>query len=166
MAEPLGKNLFELETSEPSEFPGGTMFRATKNEFPALRGLAVQSLRLAKGAIREPHVHPNAAQMDYCISGRARVGIIGPDGRQQLLDLKEGDVSFVPQGHVHWIENAGDEDLKFLLTLSHEEPETIELSEILAEVPKSTLASALGLSEELLDKLPEARVTIGGGSVL
>ena len=166
MAEAGGDNVFKFETSRPREFPGGSLFRATKKEFPALRGLAVQALHLAEGAVREPHVHPNAEQLDYCVSGTARVGIVGPEGHQQLLDLEEGDISFVPQGYVHWIENTGPGELRFLVTLSHEEPETIELSEILAEVPKTTLASTLGLSQDLLDKLPMARVTIGGGPVL
>jgi oxalate decarboxylase/phosphoglucose isomerase-like protein (cupin superfamily) len=43
-------------------------------------------LHLKKGIVREPHVHPNANQSDYCISGKARVGIIGPEGFKQFLD--------------------------------------------------------------------------------
>lgn len=149
---------------EKIEFGGGTFFRANARRFPALRGLAVQQLKLKPGAVREPHSHPNAEQLDFCVSGSARVGIVGPEGHKQLLDLAEGDISFVPRGYVHWVENRGRTDLHFLVVLSHELPETIELSETLTGVPAATLSSTLGLSDELLAALPKATVTIGGGS--
>jgi oxalate decarboxylase/phosphoglucose isomerase-like protein (cupin superfamily) len=86
--------------------------------------------------MREPHLHPDAAQLDYLIAGRARVGIIGSEGRQ-LLDMEPGDVCFIPQGHMHWIQNTGGIPLHFLLTLSHEEPQTIEFSALATGVPVS-----------------------------
>lgn len=149
---------------EKIEFAGGTFSRANKKQFPCLKGLAVQTLKLKPGAVREPHSHPNAEQLDYCVSGHARVGIVGPEGHKQILDLHEGDISFVPRGYVHWIENAGSDQLHFLVILSHEMPETIELSETLTGVPGKTLSAALGVSENLLKELPKKTVTIGAGS--
>jgi oxalate decarboxylase/phosphoglucose isomerase-like protein (cupin superfamily) len=111
--------------------------------------------------VREPHSHPNAEQLDYCVKGQAQVGIIGPDGDRQLLDLEQGDISFVPQGFIHWIENTGDVPLHFLVVLSHEEPLTIELSETVAGLPREVLRKVLGLSESALDQLPSEAVTIG-----
>jgi oxalate decarboxylase/phosphoglucose isomerase-like protein (cupin superfamily) len=161
------ENVFQFEQASPAhEFAGGTLHRATKQRFPALRGLAIQALHLRPGAVREPHVHPNAEQLDYCVSGRAQVGIVGPEGERQLLDLNAGDISFVPQGYAHWIENVGEDTLHFLVVLSHEEPETIELSEILAGVPRDTLARALGVSAEAVKDLPEQAVMIGDGVIL
>lgn len=160
------QNRYRFEGSEPFRFPSGTLHRATKRKFPALKGLAIQALHLQEGSVREPHLHPNANQLDYCVSGKARVGIVGLAGQRQLLDLGPGDISFVPQGHIHWIENMGKGPLHFLVILSHEEPETIELSEILAGVPKETLAKALGLPIKLLEALPAQAVTIGAGPVL
>lgn len=149
---------------EKIEFAGGTFFRANKKQFPCLEGLAVQMLKLKPGAVREPHSHPNAEQLDYCVSGHARVGIVGPEGHKQLLELKEGDISFVPRGYIHWIENVGSGQLHFLVILSHEMPETIELSETLTGVPEKTLSTTLGVPERLLQDLPKKTVTIGAGS--
>jgi oxalate decarboxylase/phosphoglucose isomerase-like protein (cupin superfamily) len=149
---------------EKIEFAGGTFFRANKKQFPCLKGLAVQMLKLKPGAVREPHSHPNAEQLDYCLSGHARVGIVGPEGQKQILDLHEGDISFVPRGYVHWIENVGSAQLHFLVILSHEMPETIELSETLTGVPGKTLSTTLGVSENFLKELPKKTVTIGAGS--
>jgi oxalate decarboxylase/phosphoglucose isomerase-like protein (cupin superfamily) len=159
-------NMFNFEASEPVEFDGGLLFRATKKKFGALNKLAIQGLRLKAGAVREPHVHPNAEQLDYCIEGNARVGIVGPEGERHSLDLGPGDISFVPQGYLHWIENVGEDELRFLVVLSHEEPLTIELSEMLAGVPRETLAKSLEVPIEALERMPEQRIMIAAGSVL
>jgi oxalate decarboxylase/phosphoglucose isomerase-like protein (cupin superfamily) len=156
------ENSYKFESSEPhGSFDGGTFLRASRKKFPALRGLAIQALHLQPGAVREPHSHPNAEQLDYCVRGRAQVGIIGPEGHRQLLDLEQGDISFVPQGFIHWIANTGEEPLHFLVVLSHEEPLTIELSETLAGLPRDVLRTVLGLDDEALDALPSEAVTIG-----
>jgi hypothetical protein len=47
--------------------------------------------------------------------------------------------------------------------LSHELPETIELSETLTGVPPDTLASIFGLTHDVVAQLPKKAVTIGGG---
>jgi len=158
------ENKLPADKFERIEFPGGTFFRANQKHFPALHGLAIQMLDLKPGAVREPHSHPNAEQLDYCVSGQAQVGIVGPDGHKQLLNLTDGDISFVPRGYVHWIQNTGRSNLHFLVILSHELPETIELSETLNGVPGKTLATTLGVSEKLFEELPKTTVTIGAGS--
>ncbi len=162
----MSENVYRFESAKPLEFAGGTLHRATKEKFPALRGLAIQALHLRPGAVREPHVHPNAEQLDYCVSGQAQVGIVGPDGHRQLLELSAGDISFVPQGYAHWIENVGSEELHFLVVLSDERPETVELSEILAGVPRESLARSLGVEDEAVEGLPTSTVTIGNGAAV
>ena len=51
---------------------------------------------------------------------------------------KRAQRSFVPRGYVHWIQNVGNGPLNFLVILSHELPETIELSETMTGVPAGT----------------------------
>ena len=157
----MSTNSFNFAGSDPQSFVGGLHFRASQANFPALKGLAIQGLDLDPGAVREPHSHPNAEQLDYCVEGEAQVGIVGPDGHRQLLDLSPGHISFVPRGYVHWIENTGDQRLRFLVVLSHEEPETIELSETLAGVPPEVLAKTLGVPAGRFEGLPDRAVRIG-----
>ena len=127
---------FEFLKSREEVFPGGTIRRANKSTFPALKGFTLQSLILEKGAVRHPHIHTNAAQMDFVVTGTARVGIAGP-GYVEIHDVVAGDVTFIPTGHLHWIENTGDGDLHFLLMLTNEEADTMELSAMLDAVPES-----------------------------
>ncbi len=163
MSKQTGENSFKFISSEPKKFSGGSLWRASAANFSALHGLAIQALDLKAGALREPHVHPNANQLDYCVSGHARVGIVGPEGHRQYLDLAEGDISFVPQGHLHWIENLGKEPLRFLVVLSHEEPETIELSDMVGGVPGKTIHQLFGLPAETFKDIPKGGLRIKGG---
>lgn len=146
-------NKFSLHEAESTSFRGGTLQTATREQFPALKGLSLQSLRLEPGGIREPHVHPNAAQMDYVVAGNGRVGIIGPGGETQVLEMGPGDVSFIPHGHGHWIENHGKEPLHFILIVNHEEPETIHLSDLLRGLPRDTVERAYGGNDGIADLL-------------
>jgi len=154
--------MYRLEQSEPISTESGVLYRATADEFPELRGLAVQTIRLRPGAIREPHIHPNAAQVDQGIQGLARVGVIHPGGRPEIVELGPGDLTFIPQGALHWIENAGQEELRFTLILSHERPQTIELSQMLAGVPEDVLARSLKLPRDLISALPRDPVIMAG----
>ena len=83
-----------------------------------------------------------------------------------LLDLSPGDISFVPQGFLHWIENTGDTPLSFLVVLSHEEPQTIELSEMIAGVPNEALGRMYGIDPKVFDAILRRTVTIGGPNAL
>jgi oxalate decarboxylase/phosphoglucose isomerase-like protein (cupin superfamily) len=128
-----------------------------------LKGVALNAVQLKRGAIREPHIHPNCAQLDYVISGSAQVGIIGPNQEVQILDLEAGELSYVPPGWLHWIENVGPGELHTLILLTHELPETIEFSDMLSQIPNQTLAKIFGVSEENFEAIPSETVRIGYG---
>jgi oxalate decarboxylase/phosphoglucose isomerase-like protein (cupin superfamily) len=145
------------------EFDGGTLRSVTEENFPVLRNLSYQQVDLDEEAVREPHIHPNAAQLVVVLSGRARIGIVGPGNYRQLLELEPGDMAFTPQGYLHWIENIGQESLSMGLILSSERPETIELSEMLGGASRETLVTALSLPENLMERMPVTAVTIAPG---
>ena len=44
---------------------------ANADNFPILKGMAIYTLHLEKGGVREPHWHPNAVELGYCLAGRA-----------------------------------------------------------------------------------------------
>lgn len=51
-------------------------------------------------SLHAPHTHPNAEEIIYVLRGRGR----GRSG-DELFDLAEGDVLYVPRGDVHMVEN-------------------------------------------------------------
>jgi hypothetical protein len=68
---------------------------------PILNGWAMSPylLRLEKGGVREPHWHPNAAELSYCISGRATMTMFlgGPNLVHDTFTIDPGEIVFVPQ---------------------------------------------------------------------
>lgn len=110
-------------------------FKISGANFPELKGIAIQDLLMAVGGYREPHTHPNAMQMDYCIYGRGEVGIVGPSGERHIIELVPGDAAFIPSGYVHWIKNVADEQSRFILITSDELPQTIEIGNVFASIP-------------------------------
>ena len=155
---------FKFEkAADRKEMPGGVLRRLTKEMFPELKDIALNSVQLKPGAIREPHIHPNCAQLDYVVSGRARVGIISPNRKVEIMDVETGDLSFVPKGYPHWIENSGQEELHMMITLTHELPETIEFSDMLSLIPNETLAKIFGVKASTFDAIPNSTVRIGFG---
>ena len=118
-----------------SPIVGGMVHRANRASFPVLRGVASFSLQLDPGAIRQPHLHTNANEISYCAAGRARVGSLGPAGERHLFEIAAGEVAYQPAGWVHWIENIGDGPLSALFMYSHEQPETIDVPDVLPALP-------------------------------
>ena len=52
-------------------------------DIPALDGITVFPTQIEGYGLSEPHWHPNAGEIDYCISGQAEVGS-GPEGRPNV----------------------------------------------------------------------------------
>ena len=103
-------------------------FEITARNFPQLKDIAIQDLNMVVGGFREPHLHPNAMQLDFCISGQGEIGILEPDGEEHIIELTPGDAAFIPRGFVHWIKNTDSGNSRFLLIVSNELPETIEVA--------------------------------------
>ncbi len=59
--------------------------------------LSPSSLTMKPGALREPHWHPNAWEVDWVIEGRAELCVVNPDDTTQTVVLEPGDVGFIPQ---------------------------------------------------------------------
>jgi oxalate decarboxylase/phosphoglucose isomerase-like protein (cupin superfamily) len=127
---------FSLVGAAESPITGGMVHRANKAAFPILRGVAAFTLQLDPHAIRQPHLHTNANELSYIVSGKVQVGLIGPGGEKHLFDLAPGEVAFQPAGWPHWLENTGDEPMFALFMYSHEQPETIDMPDVIPGLPK------------------------------
>jgi oxalate decarboxylase len=119
-------------------------------------------MTLKPGALRELHWHPNADEWQYVIQGRARMGVFGSSGRAKALDFVPGEVSYVPRGYGHYVENTGDEELQLLLLFNSGTYEEISLTGWLASNPRQLLAANLHIPEDMLAKFPKQTSTIAG----
>ncbi|MFT4037294.1 MAG: cupin domain-containing protein [Thermomicrobiales bacterium] len=131
---------FPLESSTPTARPLGSIRWATQVQAPVLDGVAMASLRLAPGGLRELHWHLNAAELSYCLTGAGRIGIFAPDGSSETIAITPGSITFVPNGYTHYIENTGPDELHLVVGFTHARPDTTDFSEALPAIPAPLLA--------------------------
>jgi oxalate decarboxylase len=93
------------------------------DNFPILSGMGAVLLLLKKGGVREPHWHPNASELGYCITGNARMTIFMTNARHVTFTINPGQLIFIPRGYWHDIENIGKEEAKFVIVYNNERPE-------------------------------------------
>jgi oxalate decarboxylase len=138
---------FDLANASPTvDVKGGTIREANKGSFPVLSGMAIYLLELKPGAIRIPHWHPNASELDYVISGQAIIGLGAPDNVSpiaQTFEVFAGQIAWLPQGWFHYIKNGSEtEDLKMLVIFSNESPNDIGISKAFQATPADVLGLA------------------------
>jgi oxalate decarboxylase len=146
---------FPLASAKPTvTTPGGTVTELTEDNFPIFKGNAagVFFLVLKARALREPHWHPNAWEMDYCVEGKGELGIVTPDGEERIQTLSPGDIGFIPQGWAHYIRNPGPGDMKFVVVFNNSLPNDIGLSTMFGGMPTATFSETLGLPTAVLDR--------------
>jgi oxalate decarboxylase len=150
----LGPFAYALEASAPLQYAAGTVRWATAQQLPTLRGMAIDAERLDPGGVRELHWHVNAHELGYCLAGEGRMGIFSPDGTGSTFELRPGSISFVPAGYAHYFENTGEDTLHVVFTFTHEQPQTIDLSQALPGVPQYLLAETFGVTANDFPFLP------------
>ncbi|MDN4095822.1 MULTISPECIES: cupin domain-containing protein [Brevibacillus] len=102
---------------------------------------------LTTGNVIEPHIHQNASELVYCVTGEAIVSIINPFTNQLLnFNIKPRQVANVPQGWWHY-EVALTDDTHLIAIFDAPVPEVIFGSDILRLTPASIWAHTYCLDE-------------------
>ncbi len=137
---------FKLESSAPLiTNNGGSARMARKNVWPIVKDLALYSLILTGSGMREPHWHPETAELGFIKSGQGRMSILNPAGFVDTYIMEEGDIYFIPKAYPHHIENLKtDEDLSIMIFFDQEMPKDVGLT-----------ASVRSYSDEVLATITE-----------
>lgn len=149
---------FPLAAAEPADvLPGGTLSVCDANVLPALRGTDASLVlgRLQPGALREPHWHPDAWEVNVCLEGSGQVDLVLPDGTAATLPVGPGDAVFVPQGAGHAIHNLGGSDLTFVAFFNADVATTIGLSAFYGGLPTAAIAQTLRVPRSTLAPIPK-----------
>jgi oxalate decarboxylase len=154
-ATPPAPYTLTLDGIEPAVFEGGTIINVRGKEFARLDGICFLPLVVAAGGVREPHWHPNAAELIYVISGEAEIGLVGPDDVRETFTIGPGDIAFFPMNWFHYVASSGSEPLDSIVYLSHAAPTRIDLSDMVAFLPRELTAVSVGLEAAALNTLPE-----------
>jgi oxalate decarboxylase len=151
------KYALERQADKPDS---GDSSRQAQGEFPISATMTGAVLILKPGAMRELHWHPNANELQYYARGKARMTVIGWQGRPELVDFDAGDLGYVPQGYGHAIENVGTEDLLVILTFDSGDCQEISLTDWLSQTLPRVLAANFGAPESSLGGFPNEELFI------
>jgi len=146
---------FDIEAQHPLLASAAGTARFARDQFwPALRDISMYSLRITEKGMREPHWHPETAEMGYVLSGRARMTVLDPDGSTDTYVLQPGDVYFIPRAYPHHIEQLGEDEVHFLIFFDRPTPGDIGYRATASAFSRSVLAATLGVTEAALPQLP------------
>ena len=146
-----------LLAQDPVEAPGGTARIVDSSNFPAASTIAAAYVEVEPGAMRELHWHPNADEWQYFISGRARMSVFASSGKARTFDYQAGDVGYVPFAMGHYVENTGDEQLRFLEMFRSDHFADISLNQWMALTPPELVRAHLNLDEKTVAALSKKK---------
>lgn len=126
--------VLRLRQVAPAVIPEDVVARkGNKAAWPILVGISIAQIEIPVGKWRAPHYHTNTPELSVIVRGTARAGIVTPDNKLLVEELQEGDCVFFPLGWTHWLRNTGTVPLQTYFNYGHEQPQTIEVSNIIAQ---------------------------------
>ncbi|WP_307476603.1 cupin domain-containing protein [Cytobacillus purgationiresistens] len=118
-----------------------------RNHLNTLGNVSLLDIFLSREKVVEPHIHQNASELVYCISGSAVVSLINPfTNKLHNIPVKPGQVANVPQGWWHY-EIAAEDHTHLLAIFDAPYPEAIFGSDILRLTPAHIWAHTYCLDE-------------------
>jgi len=146
---------YSLEATPPQiDFPVGTAHTSKGALWPALRDMAMFSVTITGQGMREPHWHPETAEMGYVVAGSARMTILDPDGSADTYIIGPGDTYFIPPAYPHHIENVGEGTFHVLVFFDQVNPGDVGYRSLINVYPRDVIAVAFGMSEDELPNFP------------
>jgi len=108
------KYSFHMSDLEPLEVAGGQVRIIDSSNFPAATTIAAALVEIEPGGMRELHWHPNNDEWQYYLSGQARMTVFASGGKARTFDYQAGDVGYAPFAMGHYVQNIGNETVRFL----------------------------------------------------
>src|SRR6266436_4464368 len=139
---------------------GGEVLIIDSNTFKVSTTVAAAIVTLHPGGLRELHWHQNADEWQYYISGKGRMTVVDTGARARTMDFQAGDVGYVQQTLAHYIENTGNDDLRFLEMFKASRYEDLSLSAWLAHTPPELVMAHLNINRQTYDAIPKEKPII------
>ncbi|MCH4024057.1 MAG: cupin domain-containing protein [Acetobacter sp.] len=150
------KYVFRASSTPPTAYPGGATQVIDSRNF-SVTTLAALIIDLEPGGMREVHWHPDADELQYYISGKARMTVFDAVNNARTFDFVPGDVGYVPRTLAHYIENIGDEPVRVINVFHTEIYKDISLNNWLALTPAHLVTGHLEVDGQLMDHLRATR---------
>jgi oxalate decarboxylase len=139
---------------------GGEVLIADSTTFQVSKTVAVAIVTIHPGGMRELHWHPNADEWQYFISGKARMTVLGTGARARTMDFEAGDVGYIEKTLPHYIDNTGDQDLRYLEVFRSSRFEDLSLTEWLSHTPPELVMAHLNIDRETYGQIPREKAVV------
>lgn len=113
---------------------------------------------LLPSAMRVPHWHGNGNEVGTVTSGRMRVEIWEESDKPSVYYVEPGQTWYIPKGKLHALENAGSEQLKFIVVYDNPVTADRDFVTAWASLPDAILAKSVGLSEADISHIKKTTV--------
>jgi oxalate decarboxylase len=151
---------YRLEAQEPKKVAGGQVRIVDSLSFPAASTIAAALVEVDPGGLRELHWHPNTDEWQYYISGQGRMTVFASGGKARTFDYQAGDVGYVPFAMGHYVENTGDEPLRFLEIFRSDRFADVSLNQWMALSPPEMVQAHLNLDRQAVAALASDKPVI------
>lgn len=156
------KYVFKASKQPKNKFEGGAT-QLVDNDTFEVTDLATLIIDLEPGGMREIHWHPDADELQYYISGKARMTVFDAVNNARTFDFVAGDVGYVPRTLTHYIENIGDEPVRVLNVFHKAKYSDVSLNNWLALTPKDLVTGHLDIHDPFIKSLRQKYQTIVKG---
>jgi oxalate decarboxylase len=151
---------YHLHAQEPVRAAGGTARIVDSTNFPAASTIAAALVEIEPGGLRELHWHTNTDEWQYYIAGEGRMTVFASSGKARTFDYQAGDVGYVPFAMGHYVENTGDEPLRFLEMFRSDRFADVSLTQWMALTPPALVAAHLNLDADVVAALSKDKPVI------
>jgi oxalate decarboxylase len=141
----------------PTRSPGGSVRVVDTRNFPISTDVAAALVEVDPGHMRELHWHPLSDEWQYYISGKARMTVFAAEARARTFDYQAGDVGYVPKSMSHFVENTGNETLRFLELFRSPRYMDMSLAQWMALTPPELVEAHLRIDRDVLERLRKER---------
>jgi oxalate decarboxylase len=139
---------------EPIRTSGGQVRITDSTNFPASTTIAAALVEVEPGGVREMHWHPNNDEWMYFIEGKGRMTVFASGGTARTFNYQAGDVGYVPFAMGHYIQNTGEEQLRFLEMFKSDRFADVSLNQLMALTPPEFVQEHLQhVDQELMGAL-------------
>ncbi|MFS0786531.1 cupin domain-containing protein [Shouchella sp. 1P09AA] len=123
-----------------------------RNQLNTLGNVSLLDIFLSSGNYVEPHIHQNASELVYCVSGTALVTFINPFNNEVInINIHAGQTANIPQGFWHY-EVATSENTHLLAIFDAPYPQAIYGSDILRLTPSQAIAQSYCIDQTSWEK--------------
>ena len=141
-----------LMEQEPIITEGGWVRIVNSTNFPAASTIAAALVNIEPGGMRELHWHEHD-EWQYYISGQARMTVFASGGKARTFNCQGGDVGYIPKGMAHYVQNLGNEPLRFLEMFRSPRFMDVSLNQWMALTPPELIQAHLNLDRQTMAAL-------------